>query len=75
MSNGIPCPGCLDTRSRVLETRMVVEGLRRRRLCTGCGQRWTTVELSAAAPVPVVAPVAACVASPAERGGPRKQRH
>lgn len=33
------CPHCSSTRSKVLETR----GTRRRHLCSGCAQRYTSV--------------------------------
>jgi len=35
-----PCPDCGCQESRVLETR----GPRRRRRCTECGYRWSTIE-------------------------------
>lgn len=47
---GIPCPTC-GKRSRVIETRQIAVGLRRRRRCqsAACGGRFNTVELVAPA--------------------------
>lgn len=41
------CVHCGGQESRVIETRTLrrVEGLRRRRVCIGCGARFTTVEV------------------------------
>ncbi len=40
------CPYCLSTRSRVVDKRDVAEldAVRRRRVCLGCGKRYTTYE-------------------------------
>mgnify|MGYP000900721136 FL=1 len=38
------CPYCGSLDSRVLDTREVGEGIRRRRECQGCNQRFTTYE-------------------------------
>lgn len=38
------CPFCGGTNSRVIDTREVGEGIRRRRECQDCGQRFTTYE-------------------------------
>jgi len=38
------CPFCADNDSRVLDTREVGDGIRRRRECQACGQRFTTYE-------------------------------
>lgn len=38
------CPFCTSTDTQVLETRDAADALRRRRQCTGCGQRFTTYE-------------------------------
>lgn len=38
------CPYCADGASRVLDSRQVGRGVRRRRLCDSCGQRFTTYE-------------------------------
>ncbi|MGV6852085.1 MAG: transcriptional regulator NrdR [bacterium] len=40
------CPFCNATDSRVLDSRLVVEGsaVRRRRVCPECGERFTTME-------------------------------
>jgi transcriptional repressor NrdR len=38
------CPYCASTDSRVLDTREVGDGIRRRRECQGCSQRFTTYE-------------------------------
>ncbi len=38
------CPFCGHTESRVVDTREVGDGIRRRRECQACGQRFTTYE-------------------------------
>src|SRR5579875_3157218 len=38
------CPYCADGASRVLDSREVGRGVRRRRICQSCGQRFTTYE-------------------------------
>lgn len=38
------CPHCASTHSRVIDTRDSGDGIRRRRLCTACDQRFTTHE-------------------------------
>ncbi len=38
------CPYCGSTESRVVDTREVGDGIRRRRECQGCQQRYTTYE-------------------------------
>lgn len=38
------CPYCADGASRVLDSREVGRGVRRRRVCQSCGQRFTTYE-------------------------------
>lgn len=38
------CPFCGTTESRVVDTREVGQGIRRRRECQRCGQRFTTYE-------------------------------
>lgn len=38
------CPLCLKGDSRVIDTRQVGDGIRRRRECTRCHQRFTTYE-------------------------------
>ena len=38
------CPYCGATESRVVDTREVGEGIRRRRECQACAQRFTTYE-------------------------------
>ncbi len=38
------CPFCASTDSRVLDTREVGDGIRRRRECQSCKQRFTTYE-------------------------------
>lgn len=38
------CPYCADGESRVLDSREVGRGVRRRRVCQACGQRFTTYE-------------------------------
>jgi transcriptional repressor NrdR len=38
------CPYCGESNTRVIDTREVGEGIRRRRECQGCRQRFTTYE-------------------------------
>ncbi|MCP4166696.1 MAG: transcriptional repressor NrdR [Chloroflexi bacterium] len=38
------CPHCDHKRSRVIDTRESGDGIRRRRQCTSCSQRFTTYE-------------------------------
>jgi len=38
------CPFCGSTESRVVDTREVGDGIRRRRQCQACSQRFTTYE-------------------------------
>lgn len=38
------CPHCGQSQSRVIDTRDSGDGIRRRRLCTSCEQRFTTYE-------------------------------
>jgi len=38
------CPYCKQADSRVIDSRDVEGGVRRRRQCSGCGQRFTTYE-------------------------------
>ncbi len=38
------CPHCGGSRTRVVDTRAAGEGIRRRRECQECGQRFTTYE-------------------------------
>ncbi len=40
------CPFCAHPSTRVVDSRLVAEGdaVRRRRLCEGCGRRFTTLE-------------------------------
>jgi transcriptional repressor NrdR len=42
------CPYCQGGDTRVIDTREANEGVRRRRECTGCGERFTTYEHVAA---------------------------
>jgi transcriptional regulator NrdR family protein len=43
----IACPRCSIFKSAVVDTRGSPEGwVFRRRKCTGCGERWSTVEVS-----------------------------
>lgn len=42
------CPHCGEDRSRVIDTRTTGDGIRRRRACEACGQRFTTYEHVAA---------------------------
>lgn len=41
------CPCCHGNATKVLESRSVREGIRRRRECLDCGNRLTTIELIA----------------------------
>lgn len=43
----MPCPFCGAADSRVIDTRQVGGGIRRRRECQRCGQRFTTYEYAA----------------------------
>ena len=38
------CPYCDNARTRVIDTTRTARGVRRRRVCKGCGQRFSTVE-------------------------------
>ena len=38
------CPFCSADASRVIDSRVVPDGIRRRRECGGCGRRFSTVE-------------------------------
>lgn len=42
------CPHCGDTQHKVIDTRDAADGIRRRRRCEQCGQRFTTYEHVAA---------------------------
>lgn len=48
------CPFCQEIESRVIDTRGVGEGIRRRRECQECRQRFTTYERIARTPLMVV---------------------
>lgn len=39
------CPACGACDARVRETRTTALGIRRRRRCHGCGQKWSTIEM------------------------------
>jgi transcriptional repressor NrdR len=43
-SNAMKCPYCSFDDSRVIDSRDVDDGVRRRRQCLGCGARFTTYE-------------------------------
>ena len=49
MSDAIPCPECLRTATRVVDSRPSYErgSVTRRRECCTCGYRWTTYEIDA----------------------------
>ena len=47
------CPHCGHTQHKVIDTREAVDGIRRRRRCENCDQRFTTYE-HVAASLPVV---------------------
>lgn len=40
----VKCPYCGALDSRVIDSRSVADGVRRRRLCESCGARFTTIE-------------------------------
>jgi transcriptional repressor NrdR len=40
----VNCPYCGHSEDKVIDSREVNEGIRRRRQCLGCGQRFTTYE-------------------------------
>lgn len=48
------CPFCAEDQHRVIDTRSVGEGIRRRRECLACGQRFTTYERIARANLMVI---------------------
>lgn len=51
-ADSLMCPSCLKCRrTEVVDSRAVPSGItvRRRRACLGCGNRWTTYEVSAEA--------------------------
>jgi transcriptional repressor NrdR len=50
----MPCPFCGAADSRVIDTRQVGDGIRRRRECQRCHQRFTTYERVARVKVMVV---------------------
>jgi transcriptional repressor NrdR len=41
---GIHCPNCDSTFSRVINTELAKEAIKRRRECLECGVRWNTYE-------------------------------
>lgn len=43
--DGITCPACGKVCRRVIETRRLADRVRRRCVCSGCGERFTTYEL------------------------------
>lgn len=55
------CPNCDNYNIKVTDSRARHDGLsiRRRRMCTRCGHRWTTVEVSVSilAELPIEEPV------------------
>ena len=46
MTGILPCPTCGSTRSTVGDSRGSRQGVRRRRECHDCSNRWTTIEMS-----------------------------
>ena len=44
--SGVACPRCGVHQSRVRDTRPSLDMIRRRRVCDGCGARYTTYELA-----------------------------
>jgi len=47
---GLHCPSCNHPTSEVKDSRPNEHGIRRRRVCTGCNQRFTTLEVIATNP-------------------------
>ena len=49
MSDAIPCPECMTTGTRVVDSRPSYErgSIHRRRECCLCGCRWSTYEVEA----------------------------
>lgn len=41
-----PCPKCASRRTRVVDSRQTQNGIRRRRGCLDCAERWTTYEIT-----------------------------
>jgi len=41
---GLRCPRCECTHHRVVNTRAVKQGIRRRRVCRHCGRTWWSIE-------------------------------
>jgi DNA-binding XRE family transcriptional regulator len=54
MRGGIPCPRCQREESSVIDSRYspLLKAVRRRRECSGCGQRFTTHEALRRSPDP-----------------------
>lgn len=46
-AGGFPCPECGEVGSEVVDSRPRPNSIRRRRECTACGARFTTVEMDA----------------------------
>ena len=44
IDGGIHCPNCDSTFSRVVNTELAKESIKRRRECLECGVRWNTYE-------------------------------
>lgn len=42
---GFPCPECGEPKCEVKDSRPAMHGIRRRRLCTKCSHRFTTMEM------------------------------
>lgn len=42
--DGPRCPNCNATASSVINTRKIPDAIKRRRVCEGCGGRFTTYE-------------------------------
>ena len=49
IDGGIHCPNCDSTFSRVVNTELAKESIKRRRECLECGVRWNTYEYSSEA--------------------------
>lgn len=41
----MPCPACGDRHAAITDSRAAPRGIRRRRCCSSCGERFTTYEL------------------------------
>lgn len=44
MSNALPCPKCGNMKTQTTDSRAHPNGVKRRRVCTKCGERFSTME-------------------------------